>query len=59
SVCSYYFWLAYTRLSIKSDKTECEISIDTSPWLKVRIDGKEGFVRDEEDLLALGIHPAG
>lgn len=53
------FLLAYTRLSIKSDKTECEISIDTSPWLKVRIDGKEGFVRDEEDLLALGIHPAG
>jgi len=22
-------------------------------------DGKEGFVRDGEDLLALGIHPAG
>jgi hypothetical protein len=25
----------------------------------VRIDGKEGFVRDAEDLLALGIHSAG
>jgi hypothetical protein len=53
------FLLAYARLSIKSDDTECRISIDTHPWLKVRIDGKEGFVRDEEDLLALGIHPAG
>jgi hypothetical protein len=29
------------------------------PWLKVRIAGKEGWVREPEDLLALGLRPAG
>ena len=53
------FLLAYARVSIKSGGAESAISIDAMPWLKVRIDGKEGFVRDEEDLLSLGIHPAG
>lgn len=53
------FLLAYARVSIESGGAESAISIDKMPWLKVRIDGKEGFVRDAEDLLALGIHPAG
>ena len=53
-----FLW-AYARVSIGSGGAECAISIDEMPWLKVRIDGKEGFVRDAEDLLALGIHPAG
>lgn len=53
-----FLW-AYARVSIKSGGAECVISIDEMPWLKVRIDGKEGFVRDAEDLLALGIQPAG
>jgi len=53
-----FLW-AYARVSIESGGAECVISIDEMPWLKVRIDGKEGFVRDAEDLLALGIHPAG
>jgi hypothetical protein len=53
------FLLAYARVSIKSGDTENDISIDTPPWLKVRIDGREGFVRDAEDLLALGMSPAG
>jgi hypothetical protein len=53
-----FLW-AYARASIKSGDAECVISIDEMPWLRVRIDGKEGFVRDAEDLLALGIHPAG
>ena len=53
-----FLW-AYARVSIGSSGAECVISIDEMPWLKVRIDGKEGFVRDAEDLLALGIHPAG
>jgi len=53
------FLLAYARVSIESGSAECVISIDQMPWLKVRIDRKEGFVRDAEDLLALGIHPAG
>ncbi len=29
---------------------------EVSPWLKVRIDGKVGWVRAEEDLEALGLH---
>lgn len=53
-----FLW-AYARVSIGSGGAECVISIDEMPWLKMRIDGKEGFVRDAEDLLALGIHPAG
>jgi hypothetical protein len=53
-----FLW-AYARVSIGSGGSECVISIDEMPWLKVRIDGKEGFVRDAEDLLALGIHSAG
>jgi len=53
-----FLW-AYARVSIGSGGAESVISIDEMPWLKVRIDGKEGFVRDAEDLLALGIHPAG
>ena len=53
-----FLW-AYARVSIESGGAECVISIDEMPWLKVRIDGKEGFVRNAEDLLALGIHPAG
>jgi hypothetical protein len=53
-----FLW-AYARVSIKSAGAECVISVDEMPWLKMRIDGKEGFVRDAEDLLALGIHPAG
>ena len=53
-----FLW-AYARVSIASGGAECVISIHEMPWLKVRIDGKDGFVRDAEDLLALGIHPAG
>jgi hypothetical protein len=53
-----FLW-AYTRASIESGGSECVISIDEMPWLKLRIDGKEGFVKNAEDLLSLGIHPAG
>jgi hypothetical protein len=53
------FLLAYTRVSIESRGAGCTISIDEMPWLKVRIDGKEGFVRDAEDLLALGLRESG
>jgi hypothetical protein len=53
-----FLW-AYTRASIQSGSTESSISTDAMPWLMVRIDDNEGFVRDAEDLLALGIHPAG
>jgi len=53
-----FLW-AYARVSVGVGDTESAISVNEMPWLKVRIDGNEGFVRDAEDLLALGIHPAG
>jgi hypothetical protein len=51
--------LLFRLFSIESGGGECVISIDEMPLLKVRIDGKEGFVRDAEDFLALGIYPVG
>jgi hypothetical protein len=53
-----FLW-TYANVSIKSGSAESVMSIESLPWLKVRIDGKEGYVRDEKDLLALGIMPAG
>lgn len=53
-----FLW-AYTKVSIGSAGEGCEISVGEMPWLKMKIDGKEGFVRDAEDLIALGIHQAG
>lgn len=53
-----FLWV-YARVSIAHGGPESALSVDEMPWLKVRIDGEEGFVRDGEDLLALGIHPAG
>ena len=53
-----FLW-AYANVSIESSGAESRIFTDAMPWLKVQIDGKQGFVRDAEDLLALGIQPAG
>jgi hypothetical protein len=30
-----------------------------SPWLRVRVDGHEGWVKEERDLIAVGLPPAG
>jgi hypothetical protein len=49
-----FLW-AYGKPTFKSGY----ISMEAMPWLKVRIDGKEGFVRDQEDLMALGLRQAG
>ena len=53
-----FLW-TYANVSIERGEAESRIFTDTLPWLKVQIDGKQGFVRDAEDLLALGIQPAG
>jgi hypothetical protein len=53
------FILAYTKIHIRSGTSESEITVDEMPWLKVRIDGQEGFIKDAEDLMALGIYEAG
>lgn len=53
-----FLW-AFANVSIKSDDRGSAVSIDGVPLLKVRIDDREGFIKDKEDLLSLGIHPAG
>ncbi|MDY6855719.1 MAG: hypothetical protein SWO11_13630 [Thermodesulfobacteriota bacterium] len=53
-----FLW-AYARASIQSGGTESSISTDEMPWLRVRIDKNEGFVKDAQDLMALGVQPAG
>ncbi len=53
------FLFAYANVSFDSSGEEIVISVGEMPWLKVKIDGKEGFIKDEEDLLALGLRPAG
>ncbi len=30
-----------------------------SPWLRVRVDGQDGWVREERDLISVGLPPAG
>ena len=34
-------------------------SSDEIPWLKIRIDDREGWVQEDEDLMALGLFPVG
>jgi hypothetical protein len=53
-----FLW-AYTKVTFDSGLDETGISVEEMPWLEVRIDGKEGFIRDAEDLMALGLRPAG
>ncbi len=53
-----FLW-AYTNVLFDSGGEEIVISVGEMPWLKVKINGTEGFVKDEEDLLALGLRPAG
>jgi hypothetical protein len=53
------FLQAYTRVGFDTEGGEVAVSAGEMPWLKVRIDGQEGFVKDEEDLAALGLQPAG
>jgi hypothetical protein len=53
------FLTADTRVSIERGKAQWAVSVQETPWLQVEIDGRQGFVRDPEDLLALGIQPAG
>jgi len=37
------------------DASSVGISADSDLWLKVRIDGKEGWIHSEEDFQALGL----
>jgi hypothetical protein len=53
------FLMAYAKASLETGEEEVSVSVGEKPWLKVRIDGRAGYVKDEEDLTALGLRPAG
>jgi hypothetical protein len=40
-------------------KSEINLGVGNDIWVKVRIDGKEGWIHTEEDLQAIGLYPAG
>ncbi|MBI4461207.1 MAG: hypothetical protein HY648_14260 [Acidobacteria bacterium] len=56
--------------SVEFLEVECEVvwgedadgvglSISDDPWIKVRIDGKEGWIHTQEDFIAIGLPQAG
>jgi len=44
---------------LNEGKDVIDIGIGDDPWLKLRIDGQEGWIRTQEDFLAIGLPPAG
>ncbi|HTP67907.1 MAG TPA: hypothetical protein VMJ35_03310, partial [Dongiaceae bacterium] len=40
-------------------KDGIELGVTDDIWVKVRIDGKEGWIHSEEDLQAIGLYRAG
>jgi len=53
------FLAARTRLNWNREPNRSESSRQELPWLRVRIDGTEGWLQAPEDLEALGLQPAG
>lgn len=43
----------------KEDAEGVGLSTAEDPWLKVRIDGKEGWIHTQEDFMAIGLPQAG
>lgn len=43
----------------EEDEQGIGVSVSGDPWLKVRIDGKEGWIHTQEDFLAIGLPQAG
>jgi hypothetical protein len=52
----YDLWNAKGRATrAMDDAGSFGVVADSDSWLKVRIDGKEGWVHSEEDFRALGV----
>lgn len=49
------------KVFVTSEESKSGISLGVGPdiWVKVRIDGKEGWIHTEEDLQAIGLNRAG
>ena len=43
----------------REDANAVDLSVADDPWLKVRIDGKEGWIHTQEDFLAIGLPQSG
>ncbi len=53
------FISAYAEVLFDRQGDGAYIGLRSTPWLKVKVGGIEGWVRDEEDLNALGLPSAG
>ena len=50
---------AEVELRWQEDANGIAMSIGDDPWLKIRIDGKEGWIHTQEDFVAIGLPQAG
>jgi len=53
------FLEAEAALRWEESAGEVGLSVPENIWLKVRIDGKEGWIHSQEDFLAVGLPQAG
>lgn len=50
---------AKVRASLGEDKNSMGLGVEDDVWLKVRVDGKEGWIHSQEDFEAIGLPQAG
>lgn len=50
---------AKVRASLGEDKNSMGLGVEDDVWLKVRVDGKEGWIHNQEDFEAIGLPQAG
>ena len=53
------FLAAETEVIWAEDENGVGLTVSDDVWLKVRIDGKEGWIHTQEDFLAIGLRQAG
>ncbi len=45
---------AKVRAGLGEDKNGMSLGVDDDAWLRIRVDGKEGWIHTEEDFEAVG-----
>ncbi|MDI6721723.1 MAG: hypothetical protein QMD85_04995, partial [Candidatus Aenigmarchaeota archaeon] len=53
------FLNAYAEVLWRSEPHYISIEVKEEPWLRIRVNGEEGWIKDQEDLIAVGLPPAG
>lgn len=53
------FLAASARIKFDESKGSIGLAVDDDVWLKVRIDGKTGWIHTQEDFIAIGLPEAG